>query len=282
MVGALRGAGYEVQVLVRRPPSADDEIYWNPSEDSVDVESLEGAQFMVHLAGESLANARWTRAKKARIRDSRILGTSLLARAITQMRVPPNAWISASAIGYYGDRGNEWVDENSPAGSGFLAHLGRDWEASTQPAEQVGVRVVHARIGIVLAREGGALQRMKRPFQMGLGGRIGDGQQWMSWVSLEDLVSSFLFLLEHDDVKGPVNCVAPASLIQADFCKELATALKRPALLPVPPLVLRWMMGSEMAEELLIGGVRVKPAVLEQAGFVWAHDTCDQALKSVL
>jgi uncharacterized protein (TIGR01777 family) len=190
--------------------------------------------------------------------------------------------VSASAVGYYGTRESETLDENSTSGSGFLASVCRDWEAATSAAQEAGVRVVIARIGVVLAAEGGALEKMKIPFLLGVGGRIGDGSQYMSWISLGDLVSAIVFALERNDLEGPVNCVAPTPVTNADFSATLGHVLKRPAAIPVPKLALRIAVGSEMANEMLIGGARVIPAKLHAHGFEWQHPTLEPALRSIL
>ncbi len=279
---ALEREGYGVKTLVRRAPSSAREVRWDPAAGSIDTDGLRDVDAIVHLAGENVAAGRWTEEHKARIRDSRVHGTALLARTLAAMKDGPRSWISASAVGVYGDRASEAVDESSAPGTGFLASVCRDWEAATAPAAEAGVRVVHARIGIVLSPKGGALAKMKLPFQLGLGGRIGDGSQFMSWITLEDLVSALLFLLEHPAISGPVNCVAPAPVSNADFTETLARTLKRPAVLPVPKLVLRLAAGSEMANEMFIGGARVVPAVLLDQGFRWAQPTLGPALAALL
>lgn len=279
---ALNRGGYGVKTLVRRAPAGTAEIRWDPAAGSIDSDGLRGVDALVHLAGENVAAGRWTNEHKARIRDSRVEGTALLARTLARMKDGPRNWISASAVGFYGDRGSEAVDESSAPGTGFLASVCRDWEAATAPAAEAGVRVVLARIGIVLSPEGGALAKMKPAFQLGLGGRIGDGSQFMSWISLEDLVSALIFLVEHSAISGAVNCVAPAPVSNADFTETLARTLKRPAMIPVPKFALRLAAGSEMANEMLIGGARVVPAVLLDQGFRWAQPTLGPALAAML
>lgn len=282
LVPALRSRGSEVVRLVRRPPRADDEVRWDPRAGTIDAGGLEGVTGAVHLAGDNIASGRWTEAKKASIRDSRVQGTQLLAAALAGLSPKPHVMVSASAIGYYGTRGSKTLDESSAPGEGFLASVCVEWEAATEAARAAGIRVVNARIGIVLAADGGALAKMKLPFLLGVGGRIGDGTQYMSWITLEDLVSALIFALERDDLSGPVNLVSPAPVTNAEFTDTLGSVLKRPTFLPVPKFALRLGVGSEMADEMLIGGARVVPAVLQRHGFEWEHATLGPALDSVL
>lgn len=282
LVSELRAKGFEVLSLVRRAPAAEDEARWDPEGGTVDTSALAGVTGAIHLAGDNIASGRWTATKKARIRDSRVRGTELLASALAKMSPRPRVLVSGSAVGYYGSRGAEPLDESASAGSGFLASVCREWEAATSAAEDAGIRVVHARIGVVLAAQGGALPKMKIPFVLGVGGRIGDGSQYMSWISLYDLVSSLVFALKRDDLEGPVNCVSPTPVTNAEFSTTLGRVLKRPAVLPVPKLALRLAVGSEMANEMLIGGARVIPAALRSHGFEWQHATLEPALRSLL
>ena len=282
LVSELRAKGFEILRLVRHAPAADDEARWDPEGRTIDTSALAGVTGAVHLAGDNIASSRWTEAKKARIRDSRVRGTELLASALTKISPRPRVLVSGSAVGYYGSRGAEPLDESASAGSGFLASVCREWEAATSAAEDAGIRVVHARIGVVLAAQGGALPKMKIPFVLGVGGRIGDGSQYMSWISIADLVSSLVFALTRDDLEGPVNCVSPTPVTNAEFSTTLGRVLKRPAVLPVPKLVLRLAVGSEMANEMLIGGARVIPAALRSHGFEWHHATLEPALRSLL
>jgi uncharacterized protein (TIGR01777 family) len=282
LVAALRERGYLPIRMVRREPQGADEVYWNPADGSIDLDGLAGIAGAIHLAGDNVASGRWTDAKKARIRDSRVQGTTLLASSLAKLSPVPKVLVSASAIGYYGSRGAEPVDENGPLGDGFLASVCADWEAATGAASRVGIRVVHARIGIVLARDGGALAKMKLPFLLGLGGRIGDGSQYMSWITLGDVVSALVFALERDGLEGPVNLVAPTPVTNAEFTKTLGRVLKRPTAIPVPKFALRLAAGEELADEMLLGGSRVLPTVLESHGFEWEHTTLEPALRSVL
>lgn len=282
LVPALRDRGFDVVYMVRRIPKAADEVRWDPEEGTIDEAALRGVSAVIHLAGENVAAGRWTEARKARIRNSRVSGTQLIAQTLATLEPRPKLLISASAVGYYGSRGDETLDENSTAGSGFLASVCREWESATLAAEKAGIRVVKARIGVVLASQGGALAKMRTPFALGMGGRLGDGDQYMSWISLEDLVSALLFIVHRTDLRGPVNLVSPDPVTNAYFTKNLARALKRPAVLPVPKFVLRLGLGSEMADEMLIGGARVIPAALHAKGFVWEHTTLERALEFLL
>ncbi len=282
LVPSLRNRGAEVIRLVRRAPRAEDEVRWDPSAGTIDVEGLRGVTGAVHLAGDNVASGRWTDAKKASIRNSRVRGTELLAGALAGLSPKPRVMVSASATGYYGTRGSETLDERSSQGEGFLASVCGEWEAATEVARAAGIRVVNARIGVVLSADGGALAKMKTPFLLGVGGRIGDGSQFMSWITLDDLVSALIFALERDDLSGPVNLVSPTPVTNADFTDALGRVLKRPTVLPVPKFALRLGLGSQMANEMLIGGARVVPAVLHEHGFVWEHASLEPALRSVL
>lgn len=282
LVPTLRRNGYEVRCLVRRAPVGDDEVRWDPEARTIDREGLQGVTGVIHLAGDNVASGRWTDAKKARIRNSRVQGTGLLAEALAALTPRPRVFVSASAIGFYGARGSEVLDETAGQGSGFLASVCGDWEAAAAPARQAGIRVVHPRIGVVLAAKGGALAKMKMPFLLGVGGRIGDGSQYMSWITLEDLVSALLFALDTEALEGPVNCVSPTPVTNADFTTILGKVLKRPTALPVPKFALRLGVGSDMANEMLIGGSRVVPSELHIHGFRWEHTSLEPALRSLL
>jgi len=282
LVPTLRRNGYEVLRLVRRAPSANDEVRWDPGGGTIDTDGLQGVNGAIHLAGDNIASGRWTEAKKARIRDSRVHGTELLAGVLAEVSPRPRVLVSASAVGYYGARGDEALDETATQGTGFLASVCGEWEAATSAARDAGIRVVNARIGVVLASGGGALAKMKPPFLLGVGGRIGDGSQYMSWIALEDLVSALVFALERDDIEGSVNCVSPTPVTNADFTATLGRVLKRPTVLPVPKFALRLGLGSDMANEMLIGGARVIPASLHAHGFRWEHTTLEPALRSLL
>jgi uncharacterized protein (TIGR01777 family) len=236
---------------------------------------------VVHLSGESIAAGRWTAARKASIRDSRIRGTSLLAGVLAKLAQPPKVLVSASAIGYYGDRSEELLREDSAPGSDFLAGVCRQWEASTEAASRAGIRTVHLRTGIVLARNGGALAKMVLPFKLGVGGRIGSGRQYMSWIHLEDEVNAILHCLNTADLRGAVNAVAPAAVTNAEFTKVLGRVLRRPTLFPLPALAARIMLG-EMADALLLSSQRVEPARLAATGFRFRYSDLEAALRDVL
>ena len=282
LVPTLRRDGYEVLRLVRRAPRQDGEIRWDPDGGTIDREGLRGVTGAIHLAGDNVASGRWTEAKKARIRDSRVRGTALLAGALAELSPKPKVLVSASAIGYYGARGSEVVDETASQGSGFLASVCGEWEAAAEAAREAGIRVVHPRIGVVLAAEGGALGKMKLPFLLGVGGRIGDGSQYMSWITLEDLVSALVFALKCDELEGPVNFVSPTPVTNADFTAVLGRVLKRPTALPVPKFALRLGVGADMANEMLLAGSRVVPTSLHVHGFRWEHTSLEPALRSLL
>jgi uncharacterized protein (TIGR01777 family) len=274
LVPALRSGGAQVVRLERpgasrkakdKAQSNDDErIEWDPQM-PLAAESVSGFNAVIHLAGESIVG-RWSEAKKARIRDSRVTGTRTLAKALAQTSDKPEVFICASATGYYGDRGDEVLREESPAGRGFLPDVCRQWEAATKTVFDAGIRTVNLRTGIVLSAKGGALGAMLLPFKMGLGGRIGSGQQWMSWIDLQDMVGAILHILKNDSVRGPVNMVAPRPVTNADFTKTLAGLLSRPAIFPVPAFAAKLAFG-EMAEALLLGSQRVEPAKLIGSGY---------------
>lgn len=282
LVPTLRRDGFEVLRLVRRAPDADDEVRWDPDAGTIDTEGLRGITGAIHLAGDNVASGRWTRAKKAKIRESRVGGTMLLAGALAELSPKPGVLVSASAVGYYGSCGEEALDETAAQGSGFLASVCGEWEAATAAAREARIRVVHARIGVVLAPRGGALAKMKMPFLLGVGGRIGDGAQYMSWIALEDLVSALVFALQREELEGPVNVVSPTPVTNADFTATLGRVLKRPTVFSVPKFALRLGVGSDMANEMLLSGSRVIPASLHRHGFRWEHTTLEPALRSLL
>ncbi len=285
--GALRAALAERQCgmlqLVRRPAKAAGEVEWNPAA-AVAVrapDSLEGIKAAIHLSGANVAAHRWTPAYKREMVASRVDSTRALACMLAGLRRPPQALLAASAAGIYGDRGDEILDESSSDGSGFLADLCREWEAAARPAVEADIRVVHLRLGVVLGGGAGALGRMAPLFQLGLGGRLGDGRQWMSWIGLEDTVGAILFLLENPVLAGPVNLTAPNPVTNAEFTRALGRALHRPALLPAPAFALRLALG-EMAREALLASARIRPARLLDAGFRFAQPTVEAALAAAL
>ncbi len=282
LVSALTGEGHQVIPLGRSAPeSGSGGVQWNPAKGTLDGTQFEGSRGVVHLAGESIAEGRWTESKKKRIRDSRVNGTRLLCETLASLKEPPQVLVCASAIGFYGDRGTELLSESSPAGTGFLAEVCQAWESAADPAWQSGIRTIHLRIGIVLSQKGGALAKMLLPFRLGLGGRIGSGSQYMSWISLDDLVSAILFCLKSETLQGAVNAVAPAAVTNEYFTRALGNALRRPTVLAVPALGARLVLG-EMAEELLLASTRVEPEKLQGARFTYRHPTLEQSLKAIL
>ncbi|MCH8206594.1 MAG: TIGR01777 family protein [Chloroflexi bacterium] len=280
LVHSLTGEGHSVVRLVRRPVVGDDEVQWDPARGSLDPEALAGVEAVVHLAGESLAEGRWTATKKARIRDSRLNGTRLLSEAIAGMSSPPNVLVSASAKDYYGDRGAELLPENSPAGSDFLAEVIHQWETACGPAAEAGIRVVNMRSGLVLDRGGGALAKMLLPFRLGIGGRLGNGRQYMPWVSLEDMVRVIAHCVKTEAVEGPVNVAAPQVVTNAEFTRALGRAVSRPTLFPVPAFALRVLFG-EVAHALLASAL-LDPSKLMGTGFKFNHPTLDEGLEAAL
>lgn len=257
LIPLLRASEHTVLKLVRRKDaSATDEVVWDPSSGFIEQELLEGFDAVVHLAAENIADGRWSAAKKQKLRQSRLAGTTLLSSTLAKCKRPPKTLISASAIGFYGDRGDEICTEDSAAGRGFLAALVQDWEAATSPASSAGIRVVTPRIGLVLSARGGALDKMLLPFKLGLGGKLGSGRQYMSWIELGDLARLLYALIEDASVRGPVNCVAPQPVRNSEFTKALGKSLRRPALFAVPAPLLRLVLG-ELADEALLSSTRV-------------------------
>ena len=270
--------GHVVRRLVRPPLSGGpQDIRWNPETGEVDSWALEGADAVVHLSGANLADARWTAKRKAQLRDSRVKSTRLIADALAGLRRRPKVLICASAVGIYGDRGDTLVDERSGAGKGFLAELCEAWEAAAEPARQAGIRVVHLRLGMVLDGGGGALGRLKLPFSLGLGGRLGGGGQAISWIGAEDVVGTIYRALFDPRLFGPVNVVAPQPVTNAEFARVLARLMARPALLHLPRFAVKMALG-EMGEELLLRGARVHPGRLQAIGFQYVHDNLQSAL----
>jgi hypothetical protein len=279
---ALEARGDQVRRLVRREArDPQREIRWDPGAGQIDAAALDGIEAVVHLAGEGIADHRWTDEFKRKILESRQLGTQTLCDALAGLQNKPRVLVSASAIGYYGDRGEESVDESSPPGQGFLADVCQAWEAATQPARDAGIRVVNLRIGVVLSRDGGALAKMLTPFKLGAGGVIGSGRQVMSWIALDDLVSAILFALSNSSLAGPVNAVSPQPVTNREFTKTLGRELGRPTIFPMPAFAARLAFG-EMADEMLLGGVRVEPRALAAAGFEFQYPQLEPALRHVL
>jgi len=277
LAAALRGDGVEVVTIGR---GARSDVWWDPAAGRLDAGRLAGADAVIHLAGATIGR-RWTRARKREIRESRTLGTRLLAQTIARLAPVPRVLVSASAIGYYGDRGDEWLTEESTPGDDFLAEVTREWERAADPARAAGVRVVHVRTGLVLSPSGGALPRLLPAFRLGLGGPLAHGRQWMSWIALGDLVRAFRVALDSGLLAGAVNVVSPSPVTNAEFTATLARVLRRPAFVPVPAFALRALFG-EMADATLLASQRVRPARLLQAGFAFEHPTLDGALRHVL
>ncbi len=281
LVSRLAAEGHHVRPLVRRAPGAG-EIGWDPEAGRLDPRDLQGIDAIVHLAGENIGS-RWTKARKARILASRVKGTRLLSERAGQMANPPRVMISASAVGIYGNRGDEILTEESPLGDShdFLVSTGRQWEAGADAARTAGLRVVHPRFGLVLSDRGGALGRMLLPFRLGIGGRLGSGSQWMSWISIDDAVSALLFLMVNEAAHGPVNVTSPAPARNRDFTGTLGRVLSRPTVLPVPAHGLRLIFG-EMADATLLASTRVVPQRLLELGFRFRHPELEPALRHVL
>lgn len=278
----LQTQGDEVLRLVRsKPANESDAIYWQPDRGKIDGKKLEGVDAVVHLAAEGVAEGRWTQAKMARIRDSRVQGTNLIAETIANLNSPPSVLVCASATGFYGERGNESVTEDSEPGSGFLPDVCKEWEAAADPAREKGIRVVHLRFGVVLSPAGGALAKMVLPFRMGLGGVLGSGDQYMSWISLEDAIGAIRFAIDNEEVAGPVNAVAPEAVTNREFTKVLGRVLRRPTVFPVPTFVARLAFG-QMGEDLLLASTRVEPKRLSEAGYDFRHRDLESALRELL
>ena len=276
----IRG-GHRVVRLVRGASSGGEgTTNWDPERRTIDRPALEGFDAVVHLAGEPLLG-RWTAVKKRRIGDSRVVGTAVLAQALATLQRRPSVLVCASAAGYYGDRGAEILTEESAPGRGFLADVCREWESAAAPAREAGIRVVNVRTGLVLAREGGLLKTMLLPFQLGLGGPIGSGKSYWSWITLDDLIAVYQFAITRESLAGAVNAAAPHPVTNAEFARTLGAVLRRPAVLPVPRLALRLVFGREAADDML-SGFRLQPARLEAAGFRFQYPELEPALRHVL
>lgn len=282
LIRSLTGEGHEVIRLVRRGRSiGSPEVEWHPNQGLIDAEHLEGLDAVVHLAGESIASGRWTEGKKQKIRDSRVKGTELLSKSLARLSRPPATFVCASAIGYYGNRGDEVLTEQSARGDGFLAEVCVEWEKTTAPAAEKGIRIVNARFGIILAADGGALAKMLPPFRMGIGGRIGSGKQWMSWIALDDVVEGIRFGLATETLRGPVNFVAPGPVTNSEFTKTLGRVLSRPTFFPIPAFGVRLAFG-EMADALLLSSQRVQPHQLLDSGYSFSFDQLESALRHAI
>ena len=274
LLRSLTSDGHDVVRLERG-------VQWHTDRGEMDANQLEGFDAVVHLAGESIASGRWTDEKKRAIRDSRVNGTALLSTTLSQLSRPPAVFLSASAIGYYGDRGDELLTESSPPGKDFLAGVCVEWENATRPAVEKGIRTACARFGIILDSHGGALSKMLTPFRMGIGGRIGDGKQWMSWIALDDVVKGLKFVILDQSINGAVNFVAPNPVTNAEFTKTLGRVISRPTLFPIPEFGARLAFG-EMADALLLSSQRVEPGVLKDKTFLFSWPTLETALRNIL
>jgi uncharacterized protein len=284
LLPSLKSNGARITRLTRNSAAShstgdEEHISWDP-EQTIPPQVVSGFDAVIHLAGETIAG-RWTEAKKAKILNSRVVGTRNLAQALAQTREKPGVFVCASAIGYYGNRGDELLREQGSAGTGFLAHVCQQWETATAPAEQAGIRTARTRFGVVLSPKGGALQKMQLPFKLGLGGAIGDGLQWWSWIDVQDLVGAIHHILKTDLLQGPVNVVAPRPVTNAEFTKTLASALSRPAILPMPAFAVKLLLG-QMGEEVLLGSQRVEPSKLISSGYPFRFRELSTSLNRIL
>jgi uncharacterized protein len=281
LTAALHAGGHDVVRLVRIDGGGPGTVRWDPKAGTIDAAGLAGIDASVHLAGAGIADHRWTEAYKRDLVDSRVWGTSLVARTLARLEPPPQVLISASGIDYYGDRGDDVVDETAPKGTGFLSDLCERWERAADPARAAGIRVAHTRSGMVLSSHGGALKKQLPLFKLGLGGRFGSGRQWQSWIAIDDEVAAMVHLLT-TGVAGPVNLTSPQPVTNAEFTKTLGTVLHRPTVVPVPSIGPKLLVGSELAEVLLFESKRVVPRVLEASGFQFRYPTLDAALRAQL
>ncbi|HEX9504402.1 MAG TPA: TIGR01777 family oxidoreductase [Acidimicrobiia bacterium] len=282
LIRTLRTDGSRVRRLVRSEPEGTDDVRWDPIAGAVDSARLEGLDAVVHLAGAGIGDRRWTPARKQLILDSRARGTRLLSETLASLARKPAVLVSGSAVGYYGDRGDDLLTEDSGSGDGFTAEVCRAWEVATAPAAHAGIRVVTIRTGIVLDARGGALARMLLPFRLGLGGRIGSGRQYMSWIALDDEVGAIQHAIRNPALSGPVNLTAANPVTNAQFTAALGHAVHRPTLLPTPLLALKAVYGGELVQNLLVAGQRVLPRRLESTGYEFAYPELDSALSAVL
>ena len=280
LVPSLEAKGDEVTRLVRGAPRAG-EIEWHPNQDEIDPATLKGFDAVINLAGENIAEGRWTDEKKRRIHDSRVNGTHLLAEAIVKLAQKPRVFLCASATGFYGDRGDEILDEHSESGGGFLAGVCREWERATDPAVNANVRVVNSRFGPIIARAGGMMARMLTPFKMGVGGKVGSGKQYISWVAIDDVVGAITLALTDESVRGPVNVVSPDPVTNEEFTKTLGEVLSRPTALTIPAFAARLTFG-EMADEMLLVSQRVIPKRLSEAGYGFQYPALEGAFRKYL
>ena len=281
LVAALRAAGHPVTRLVRKNAGADDKL-WDPVAGTIDASAVDGSWAVVHLAGEGIGDAKWSAEHKARVLDSRIKGTTLIAATIAAAFNKPSVFACGSAIGFYGDRGGDLLGENAKAGTGFLADVVQRWEQSAKAAVEAGVRTAYLRTGVVMSTKGGALKQQLLPFKLGLGGRLGKGTQYLPWITIGDEVRAILHVLHTPSIVGPVNLVSPNPVPNAAFTKSLGKALKRPTWIPIPLAPLKVMYGAEMVTEMLLSSTRLEPSVLLANGFVFDHPHLDGAFRHVL
>jgi uncharacterized protein (TIGR01777 family) len=279
LLPSLKTRGYEVSRLVRGLATGANQIAWDTGK-PIAPDTVSGFDAVIHLAGESIVG-RWTDEKKLKIRNSRVAGTAALAEALAHAKAKPQVFVCSSAIGYYGDRGDEVLNEQSSPGSGFLPDVCREWEAATKPAADAGIRTVKMRTGVVLSPKGGALGKMLTPFKMGVGGKIGTGRQWMSWMDVQDMVGAIHHILKSDLLQGPVNMVAPKPVTNAEFTRTLASVLSRPAIFPMPAFVVKLAFG-EMGETVLLGSQRVEPAQLVGSGYPFRFSDLPASLENIL
>jgi len=282
LASSLDGDGHEVTRLVRGQASGANGIAWNPAAGTIDADALEGHDAVVHLAGVGIGDHRWTDEHKAAVLDSRVQGTRLLTTTLAGLRRPPAVVASGSAVGFYGDRGDEELTEDSGPGTGFLADVVQKWEASAAPATEAGIRVAYLRTGVVQSADGGALKKQLLPFKAGMGGRLGSGRQWLSWIAIDDEVGAIRHVLDTPEIVGPVNLCAPTPVTNGEFTRTLGQALHRPTAIPTPTPALQLLFGREMVSEMLLGGQRVLPKVLESTGFVFTYPTLAAALTAEL
>ena len=278
----LSRRGHIVSHLIRdRNNILENDIWWDPEKAELDPTALEGYHTVIHFGGENIASRRWTSRQKQKIKESRVHSTQLLARTMSQLKLSPHTFICASATGYYGDRGCEEIKEDDRAGKGFLPNVVRDWEAATEPAKMSGIRVINLRFGVILTAAGGMLARTLPLFRFGLGGNIGSGEQYMPWITLDDVLAVVEYILQHKQITGPVNVVAPESVTNSEFTKTLAGVLGRPGFLSMPSMLIKAVLG-EMGDELLLTSTRAVPAVLNENKYPFIHPVLKPALESIL
>ncbi len=281
LTSSLASGGHKVRRLLRAPGTDADTTFWNPVDGTFAEGALDGIDAVVHLAGENIARGRWTEARKVRIRNSRVDGTRKLCETLAKLEFPPKVLVAASAVGFYGNRGDALLEESASAGIGFLPEICQSWEDAATPAREHGIRVVQLRIGIVLTPLGGALAQLLPPFKFGVGGVLGSGDQYMSWIALDDVLGIVLHALTHEPISGPVNAVAPRPVTNREFTEILGRVLRRPTVIPVPRFAARLAFG-EMADALLLASARLDPAVLRKTGFEFAFPRLDEALRHLL